>query len=86
MQPYYSALHFKCQNQTSERIATSLEVVLVNNQTQAQPTKTQTLAQANLEGGGNTDADRRAKTPFPVLPKSKPVHQMRRPHNKRLNN
>lgn len=56
----------------TDRIATSIEVVLVNNKTQAQPAETETLAQANLDGGGNTDADRRAKTPFPVLPKSKP--------------
>ena len=26
----------------------------------------------NLDGGGNTDADRRAKTPLPVLPKDEP--------------
>lgn len=57
----------------TDRIATSLEVVLVNNKTQTQPTDTETLAQANLEGGGNTDANRRAKTPFPLLPKSKPL-------------
>jgi periplasmic protein TonB len=56
----------------TDRIATSLEVVLVNNKTRTQATKTETLAQANMDGGGNTDADRRAKTPFPVLPKSKP--------------
>lgn len=63
---------FQMPTPTTDRIATSLEVVLVNNKTQAQPTETETLAQANLDGGGNTDADRRAKTPFPVLPKSKP--------------
>jgi protein TonB len=48
-------------------------VVLVNNKTQTQPAKTELLAQDNLDGGGNTDDDRRAKTPFPVLPKSKPL-------------
>ena len=36
----------------------------------AKPTKADVLAQANLDGGGNTDADRRAKTPLPVLPKN----------------
>lgn len=56
----------------TDRIATSLEVVLVNNKTQTQTTSAETLAQASMDGGGNTDADRRAKTPFPVLPKSKP--------------
>lgn len=45
----------------------SLEVVLVNSKTASQPTDTKVLAQANLDGGGNTDQDRRAKTPLPVL-------------------
>ena len=56
-----------------DKIASSLEVVLVNNKTPAKPKESQLLAQDNLDGGGNTDDDRRAKTPFPVLPKSKPV-------------
>jgi protein TonB len=47
-----------------------LEVALVNARTAAKPTKADVLAQANLDGGGNTDADRRAKTPLPVLPKN----------------
>ncbi len=46
-----------------------LEVALVNARTKAKPTKADVLAQANLDGGGNTDADRRAKSPLPVLPK-----------------
>ncbi len=46
-----------------------LEVALVNAKTAAKPTKADILAQANLDGGGNTDANRRAKTPLPVLPK-----------------
>lgn len=56
-----------------DKIASSLEVVLVNNHTLTKPKETELLAQDNLDGGGNTDADRRAKTPFPVLPKNKPV-------------
>lgn len=56
-----------------DKIATSLEVVLVNNKTPTKPAKTELLAQENLDGGGNTDNNRRAKTPFPVLPKSKPL-------------
>ncbi|MEK6596254.1 MAG: energy transducer TonB [Pseudomonadota bacterium] len=64
---------FQFPQPNSDKIATSLEVVLVNNKTQTQPAKTELLAQDNLDGGGNTDDDRRAKTPFPVLPKSKPL-------------
>lgn len=56
-----------------DKIASSLEVVLVNNKTLTKPKESKLLAQDNLDGGGNTDADRQAKTPFPVLPRSKPV-------------
>jgi protein TonB len=43
-----------------------LEVTLVNAKTTARPHQANALAQANLDGGGNTDADRRAKSPLPV--------------------
>jgi protein TonB len=43
-----------------------LEVTLVNAKTQARPQKPDALAQANLDGGGNTDAKRRARSPLPV--------------------
>ncbi len=42
-----------------------LEVVLVNARTTQAPVKAQVLAQSNLDGGGNTDQARRAKSPFP---------------------
>ncbi len=43
-----------------------LEVTLVNAKSESRPQKADALAQANLDGGGNTDADRRAKSPLPV--------------------
>jgi periplasmic protein TonB len=43
-----------------------LEVTLVNAKTVARPPKADALAQANLDGGGNTDTPRRAKSPLPV--------------------
>jgi protein TonB len=46
-----------------------LEVALVNAKTKEKPTKADVLAQANLDGGGNTDQNRRARSPLPVLPK-----------------
>lgn len=45
-----------------------LEVVLVNSKSAQKPAKADALAQANLDGGGNVDDRRRAKTPFPNLP------------------
>jgi protein TonB len=53
-----------------------LEVALVNAKSKTKPTKADILAQANLDGGGNTDADRRAKTPLPVLPKESPTAEI----------
>ncbi len=49
-----------------------LEVALVNAKSAVKPVKADILAQAHLDGGGNTDADRHAKTPLPVLPKESP--------------
>lgn len=47
-------------------IAPPLEVVLVNAKTESRPLQADALAQRNLDGGGNTDAARRAKSPLPV--------------------
>jgi protein TonB len=44
----------------------TLDVVLVNSRSPTRPVIPDALAQANLDAGGNTDADRRAKTPLPV--------------------
>ena len=44
-----------------------LQVVLVNSKSRARPAKADALAQHNLDGGGNTPEDRRAKTPLPAL-------------------
>lgn len=44
-----------------------LQVVLVNSKSKSKPSKADALAQADLDGGGNTEADRRAKTPLPTI-------------------
>ena len=44
-----------------------LQVVLVNSKSQSKPIKADALAQANLDGGGNTAEDKQAKTPLPTL-------------------
>lgn len=43
----------------------AIEVVLVNSKSKTKPTKADTLAQANLDGGGNTDAKVRARSNLP---------------------
>ena len=44
-----------------------LQVVLVNTKSKSRPVKADALAQANLDGGGNTAEDRRARSPLPAL-------------------
>lgn len=50
-----------------ENLAPPLEVVLVNSKSAQKPVKADALAQANLDGGGNTEQNRRAKTNLPVI-------------------
>jgi periplasmic protein TonB len=45
----------------------SLDVVLVNSKSAERPRDPKVLAQANVDGGGNTDEDRRAKSPLPTM-------------------
>lgn len=42
-----------------------LEVVLVNSKSRSRPVKADALAQHNLDGGGNTAENKRAKSPLP---------------------
>ena len=59
-------INFKPPLAKLDNTATPLEVVLVNSKSASKPRNADALAQANLDGGGNTDSNRRAKTPFPV--------------------
>jgi len=47
-----------------------MEVVLVSAKTAESPLEPDALAQVNLAGGGNTDEDRRLKSPLPASSKS----------------
>lgn len=63
------AVRFVVADEKRPAPSPALEVVLVNSKSATKPYKAELLAQHNLDGGGNTDARRRAKTPLPVLPK-----------------
>ncbi|HSS26432.1 MAG TPA: energy transducer TonB [Usitatibacter sp.] len=54
-----------------------MDVVLVNSKSANRPDKADTLAQANLEGGGNTDQKMRAKSPFPAVDPREPSPELR---------
>src|SRR5512139_4027712 len=47
-----------------------MEVVLVNAKSLESPLNPDALAQVNLAGGGNTDEDRRLKSPLPASSKT----------------
>jgi periplasmic protein TonB len=53
-----------------ENFNAPMEVVLVNSKSAQKPVKADALAQANLDGGGNTEEDRRAKTNLPAIAES----------------
>ena len=73
------SIHFRLPDMTrGKSVAPSLDVVLVNSKTRAKPVKASVLAQANLDGGGNTDENRRAKTPLPVLKETESGADLRR--------
>lgn len=62
------SIHFKLPQAINKATEHALDVILVNSKSANRPDKAQAKAQVNLDGGGNTDEDRRAKTPMPVSP------------------
>ena len=66
------SIHFKLPDKVSRLTQETLEVVLVNAKSARKPDKAQARAQANLDGGGNTDENRRAKTPLPAAQQVQP--------------
>ncbi|MDD2743170.1 MAG: TonB family protein [Rhodocyclaceae bacterium] len=58
-------LHFKFPEASQAMREKAMDIVLVNAKSASKPRDAQALAQNNLDGGGNTDENRRAKTPLP---------------------
>jgi protein TonB len=63
------SIHFTFPNALDQARERALDIILVNAKSAQRPDKAQARAQANLDGGGNTDENRRAKTPLPVSPR-----------------
>ena len=63
-------MHFEPELKKLANKLPSLNVVLVNAKTKTAPDKAELLAQANLDRGGNTDANRQMKSMLPA-PKQK---------------
>jgi protein TonB len=58
-------LHFQFPDAANAMREKALDIILVNAKSARKPHDAQALAQAHLDGGGNTDENRRAKTPLP---------------------
>jgi protein TonB len=56
-----------------ERATPPLEVVLVNAKSASKPLQADVLAQANLDGGGDVDLERQAKSPLPASAEDAPA-------------
>ena len=61
------SIHFRPEIERMLDSGPALTVALVNAKSKDKPAEAEILAQANLDGGGNTDEKRRAKTPLPVI-------------------
>lgn len=59
-----------------ENLTPPLEVVLVNSKSKSKPLKADALAQASLDGGGNTEEDRRAKSNLPAVTEDKSTSEV----------
>jgi protein TonB len=74
-------LHFKFPEASNTMREKAMDIVLVNAKSAKKPSDAQALAQNNLDGGGNTDENRRAKTPLtPTLQQNagNDIEQMQR--------
>jgi protein TonB len=65
------AVHFTPPDFMDKARERALDVILVNSKSQSRPAHAQAKAQTSLDGGGNTEDDRRAKTPLPPSPQAK---------------
>jgi periplasmic protein TonB len=61
-------IRFEYPDATLFKGSPTIEVVLVNSKSSTRPTKADALAQADLDGGGNTEKQLRAKSNLPALP------------------
>ena len=61
------SIHFTLPGAHRSMTPSQLDVVLVNSKTRNKPDRPDVLAQSNLDGGGDTELERRARSPLPAL-------------------
>lgn len=69
-------LHFQFPETSLAVREQALDIILVNARSHTAPTQAQALAQNKLDGGGNSDDDRRAATPLPATRKERVGDQL----------
>ena len=70
------SLHFGFPDASRAFQDRALDIILVNSKSARKPTEAQALAQTNLDGGGNTKEDRRAKSPLPPSRKAQDGNEL----------
>jgi protein TonB len=60
------ALNFEFPDASRAFQDQALDIILVNSKSARKPSSAQALAQANLDGGGNSEQNRRVRTPLPA--------------------
>ncbi|MCX7170892.1 MAG: TonB family protein [Proteobacteria bacterium] len=60
------SIHFRLPQALLHAKERALDVILVNSKSARAPSEAQARAQANLDGGGNTDENVRIRTPMPA--------------------
>lgn len=60
------SIHFRLPEALMHAKERALDVILVNSKSARAPSEAQARAQANLDGGGNTEENTRIKTPLPA--------------------
>jgi protein TonB len=58
-------MHFQFPDASRAFSDKALDIILVNSKSAHKPTDAQALAQAHLDGGGNSEQNRRVRTPLP---------------------
>ena len=66
------SIHFRLPDMIDKAKERALDVILVNSKGRHKPVDAQAKAQANLDGGGNVDEDRRVATPLPPSVRERP--------------
>ncbi len=62
----FLSIHFTSEDKPKQKDFNTLEITLVNTKTETKPKEADAFAQFNLDRGGNTDKDKRVKSPFPA--------------------